>query len=89
MAGRGRHSTVDHNTKITCAANDADGRREHWDTPDVDLIDLVLVSHHITCVLDKLRRSWLELVHAPTSATHPARRSTASAASSTDVVTQT
>ena len=48
-----------------------------------------LCSSHITCVLDELRRSRLELVHAPTSATHPARRSIASAASSTDDVTQT
>jgi len=44
---------------------------------------------HITCVLDELRHSWLELVHATTSATHPDRWSTASTASSTDVVTQT
>jgi len=34
-----------------------------------------LCPSHITCVLDELRRSRLELVHAPTSATHPARRS--------------
>ena len=44
---------------------------------------------HISCVFDELRRSRLEAVHAAMSVTHPARRSTASAASSTDVVKQT
>jgi len=73
---------------MTTPRSRADGRREHLDTTDLDLVDLVLV-RHITCILDELRRSRLQLVHAPTSATHPARRSTASAASSTDVVTQT
>ena len=60
--------------------HDADGRREHWDTPDVDLVDLVLVSqpHHMR--LGRVETySELELVHAPTSATHTARSSTASA----------
>ena len=40
---RHRQSAVDHDTKVTYAVNDTDRRRQHWDTPDVDSVDLVLV----------------------------------------------
>jgi len=43
----------------------------------------------IARVLKELRRNRLELIHSPTSDTHRAKRSTASATSSMDVVTQT
>jgi len=48
-----------------------------------------LCPSQIARVLEELRRNRLELIHSPTSHTHRTKRSTASATSSMDVVTQT